>query len=88
MTFENKVFVGGIVTLLICALMIMGDIATNNTVLLVAGAWFLWLSFHNRITLAIACSVLIGLLGAVLLGMGLGLLLGVACLMAFWFALT
>lgn len=88
MKFEDKVFWGGMAALVVCALTVHWGFATNNTVLLVAGAWFLWLSFHNRITLAIACSVLVGLLGAVLLGMGLGLLLGVACLLAFWFFLT
>jgi len=88
MSFENKVFYGGVAVLLVCALMIHLGFATNNSVLLVAGAWFLWLSFHSKVTLALSCSLLVGLLGSVLLGTGLGLLLGVVCLMIFWFSLT
>lgn len=86
MTFENKVFWGGLGVLAVCFLMIQWNVATNGTVWFPIGLWFIFLAFHNRITLTLAISALIGLLGAVGLGVVLGLLLFVISLAAFWYA--
>ena len=86
MTFENKVFWGGLVTLFVCAMMIKWGIATDDTVWVPIGLWLIFLAFHNRITLTLAISSLIGLLGSVALGVVLGLLLFVVALVAFWYA--
>ena len=86
MKFEDKILWGGIGVLAVCAVMIYLGFATNNTVLLVAGAWFLWLSFHNRITRTTAVSVLIGFLASGVFGVPLGLLLFVISMVAFWHA--
>lgn len=86
MKFEDKILIGGIVALVICLIMVYVDIANNNNVLIVAGIWFLWLSFHNRLTRTLAISALIGLLGSVVFGVPLGLLLFVVSMVAFWYA--
>lgn len=86
MTFENKVFWGGLAVLFVCAMMIMLGIANNATVWFPIGLWLIFLAFHNRVTKTIALSALIGLLGAVGLGVALGLLLFVVSLVAFWYA--
>lgn len=86
MEFEDKVLVGGIVSLVVCLIMVHLDIANNNSVLFVASIWFLWLSFHNRLTKTLAISTLIGLLGSVVFGVPLGLLLFVVSMVAFWYA--
>jgi len=86
MTFENKVFVGGLGVLAVCLLLVAVGLATNNTVLLVALPWVLWLCFHNRITKTIAIATLLGLLGSVALGVPLGLLLFAVTMVAFWYA--
>lgn len=86
MTFENKVFVGGLGVLFVCFGLIWLELATNNTVLLAIFPWVLWLSFHNRLTKTFAIASLLGLLGAVALGVPLGLLLFVASMVAFWYA--
>lgn len=86
MTFENKVFVGGLGVLLVCFVLIMLGLATDNTVLLVIAPWILWLCFHNRFTKTFAIATLLGLLGSVALGVPLGLLLFVIAMVAFWYA--
>ncbi len=86
MTFENKVFVGGIGVLIVCFILIALELATNDTVLLVALPWVLWLCFHNRFTKTFAIATFLGLLGSVALGVPLGLLLFVVSMVAFWYA--
>jgi len=86
MKFEDKVLIGGLVALGICLIMVYLGIANNNSVLIVAGIWFLWLSFHNRLTKTLTISALIGLLGCVSFGVPLGLLLFVVSMVAFWYA--
>jgi len=86
MKFEDKVLIGGLVALGICLIMYQLNVLDNNSVLIVAGIWFLWLCFHNRITKTLAISALIGLLGSVAFGVLLGLLLFVVSMVAFWYA--
>jgi len=86
MKFEDKVLIGGLVALGVCLIMVYLGYANNNNVLIVASIWFLWLSFHNRLTKTLAISALIGLLGSVVFGVPLGLLLFVISMVAFWYA--
>lgn len=86
MDFLTKAFLGGLAVLAACWVLILLNALNNTIVLLLAGLWFLWLSFHNRITKTIAVSAVIGLLGAFALGGAIGLLLFALVLTAFWFA--
>lgn len=86
MTFENKVFWGGLVTLFVCAMMIKWGFATDDTVWVPIGLWLIFLAFHNRITRTTAVSVLIGFLASGAFGVPLGLLLFVVSMVAFWYA--
>ena len=86
MLLEDKIFWGGLGILSICFVLIQLELATNNTVLVVILGWVLWLSFHNRLTKTLAIASLLGLLGAAVLGVPLGLLLFVASMVAFWYA--
>jgi hypothetical protein len=86
MKFEDKVFIGGLVALGVFLIMYYLDVLDNDSVLIVAGIWFLWLCFHNRLTKTLAISALIGLLGSVAFGVPLGLLLFVVSMVAFWYA--
>lgn len=86
MTFENKVFFGGIASLLVCAVMIWWGIANDVTVWIPIGLWLIFLAFHNRVSRTIALSTLIGFLASGVFGVPLGLLLFVVSMVAFWHA--
>jgi len=86
MTFENKVFIGGLAVLLVCFGLIGLGVANETNVLWVTLPWVVWLACHNRITQTVAISALLGLLGCVALGVPLGLLVFAIALTAFWFA--